>query len=864
METVTESSLNDISMLYFTMVLSELKLSWLPSKLFQIKTFLSTKVSSFKIEYQQVIFHNISLYYTNNVIVSEETFTDSIKLFSLALRQGLLMYDGKCWDIWIAWFQKLAECLTSPYVIKTVLESSLQKYISARSDTSHSEETELFILVLLQCELGCDMKLLFSGVTDVMRKLTSNPYLDAEKINRVFRLLTGMLNIVESSFSNISTKDSTVTCLLNLFLSYFHYALEHFLYTYKNFSRCLYNEEISEQGFLLLTQFTKLSSSQPSLKPILQKFFTSITDLTTSKMNVFANLLENKQYDYSNITYDIVTVKIVLRSLTYGMAANREELLDSLVSIITHLDRQTVNSICKNMQTVLTCEIFIVSCWSCFRVLLDDQNHDTNETVLKHKDLLLETYFSDLELISHDKMLSMVSVGHSFVSGKDTEEQVFRLIDFMWRIIIEETQADHSFWKLFEYCIQVMFHKDLLLCSDEKILQKLQYYCGLILQLGEKKTGVVNILIGHFIGVWQDSNENAVARSLSYFVDLLVQIAVFGPLQKKHVRPYNDVIGYLHACDKYDRLDELRSVHSQDQNVRIVLVNFILNLQESVYNSFFEEFVTSLVKFEKSISNIKRCYYPNSEVHRQKLRSCQMVLILLDKLDSGYDYDWLITELYASLFYDNQPSIRYFIEWCILLIYCKNSRFIESLWRQLEAASEKKLSTVTSVISICMHLTKILDNEAFVPFARCAIPKVFPWAQAQHMSSRINSQAALQVMWDSINERNLTDLKKEFSLLEYCFTLKEHNTSVVKHRSEMLQTFFYAQFHPLNHYSLESIFCGVLSQTEVLADEWIQVHQFVYADSETNIHWLKLYDKHGKSVKSIEPAGTYLLIFNHI
>jgi len=74
----------------------------------------------------------------------------------------------------------------------------------------------------------------------------------------------------------------------------------------------------------------------------------------------------------------------------------------------------------------------------------------------------------------------------------------------------------------------------------------------------------------------------------------------------------------------------------------------------------------------------------------------------------------------------------------------------------------------------------------------------------------------------------------------------------VKHRQELLTSFFYSTFHPLDHYSLESIFHGILSQSQVLSDEYILIENLSSLTVDQNKDSKVVLNKFDGEVRSMK------------
>ena len=56
--------------------------------------------------------------------------------------------------------------------------------------------------------------------------------------------------------------------------------------------------------------------------------------------------------------------------------------------------------------------------------------------------------------------------------------------------------------------------------------------------------------------------------------------------------------------------------------------------------------------------------------------------------------------------------------------------------------------------------------------------------------------------------------------------VKETNASVVKSTKEIKNNFYFKFFHPVRHYSLETVFCTMPKLSDVAEDEVLNAQQF--------------------------------------
>ncbi|XP_057312949.1 probable methyltransferase TARBP1 isoform X2 [Hydractinia symbiolongicarpus] len=836
LDVITSTSFNDISMVYITKAVSMLSMDTFPCKAVDVfQEFVFSHISTFKLNYQIVIFQNLSVFFTINSPFEEKIFHKFHSILSYALKNGIIKVDDKCWNIWLQWFGKFNKS-TNDFFIEEALNKALNSYLCTGQweSTNNVGVVTLLFVHAHTCSLSSKLiEGLFSKVTDAVLKLNSNPYLDINKILKVLSLVCGILEIVVELNSNTNVK---IASILNLLITYTAEIFAYFLNLCADVvtEHGCYEDLIHRSAYFVDLNMKLNVCTDNSLKSNLDQLFESLKKNMISRLEkLFTNHSVNTTSS-TDVLYDMVTIKCaILLARWYGTdSCETPKYLELLAGFTVHFDRQIVNKICKNNKLKLvTSDFFIQNCWLCLDLLF-------KPTVLKDMRMdILERYFNDVNLVSFKKVETLVVFAkHLVVLFENMVVQLESLVDFMWRIIREQTQADQSFWNIFQGCIEVIFHPNLFLCANETIQCKLKDIWNCVLEIGSRKAGIVNLLIKQCVSVWGSCpNSQHFLDSLLLYLDYLLPVCVYGPLRRKNERPFNDLIHYLHKCNEYDGIKSLISFHSLDQSARVELVDFFLTLKDSkMATVVITRFLLSLLNFESTISKQGCCYYPNSQIHRQKIRAWQIILILVGFFPISDSATHILNQLYQTFAADNQPSVRYFIEWCILVVLIRNNELIETLWLQLDSASEKKIITVTSIFSLCIHLANYLNDISFESFSTSAIPRLLPWSQAQHMTSRIHAQVALRVIWDNMESRKLEHFKHKFNWLQHCFTLKEHNTAAVRFRKELLAKPFYSKFHPVNHYSLQSIFSGFLTLGEVIKDECIMFDQFKYKKDTTS------------------------------
>ncbi|CAM4725661.1 unnamed protein product [Leuciscus chuanchicus] len=151
------------------------------------------------------------------------------------------------------------------------------------------------------------------------------------------------------------------------------------------------------------------------------------------------------------------------------------------------------------------------------------------------------------------------------------------------------------------------------------------------------------------------------------------------------------------------------SDNRDDQFPRVCALAFLCRLNPSnrLHQRLMEELVQRLLRKDAEISKSKVRYYSNSIQHRVKNRVWQTLLLLLHKLR-------------LAGFCSNQASVKYLIEWTLILILHLNPSRIQNLWNCFSLEHEKTRTSICTFFSVLVHLNvlfpKLQDKTIFQTF----------------------------------------------------------------------------------------------------------------------------------------------------
>ena len=405
------------------------------------------------------------------------------------------------------------------------------------------------------------------------------------------------------------------------------------------------------------------------------------------------------------------------------------------------------------------------------------------------------------------------------------------VLESVWRLCKEQERRDSRFWLIFVPCVKVLFHRSILLSGDNELIIKVTEFWRFMEDVGRKKSGVFNIVVAHCCAIWEDwllGDKNMVEdhqKSILWCVDLLADACTFGLVQKKAARIMQQIIRYFNAKFIGERAAS-KNVNI-DYEVRWTVTNMLSKIDEnSEQSSIVNEVMKKLVEKDRKLSTQVKRYYDNSITHRQKLRIWQTMLAL-GKFVKEKNACEIISEALSVMVSENQPSIRYYIEWFVVIVIYKVPSLLSVIWQNLSEASERRVCSVTCLMSIIMHVAVALPDREFSEMAAEAFTKILPWVQIHHMQARVHAQVVISKLWEESKRRHCDDILKEYRLIESLFALNDTNASVFRAREELRNHFYFKIFHPIEHHSLETIYCSMPKLLSIGEDEVLSRNKLI-------------------------------------
>ncbi|XP_057197829.1 probable methyltransferase TARBP1 isoform X2 [Triplophysa rosa] len=413
-----------------------------------------------------------------------------------------------------------------------------------------------------------------------------------------------------------------------------------------------------------------------------------------------------------------------------------------------------------------------------------------------------------------------------------------------WNVVQALSTNPHDFWSTLQGFVRLAFNRELLQLTEElnpQITACIQQIVNELMDLAQVRSGVFNVLVQHCCDMWLPSGAekgvqtDVVFSSALSHLNILTEACVYGPVFRRDQRLIQEVQSYVEQLgDSCAANTAINSDNRDDQFPRMCVLDFLcrLNPSNQLHQRVMQELVQRLLKKDAEISKSKVRYYSNSIQHRVKNRVWQTLLLLLPKLRAEFVSEFVLSHVCEAGFFSNQASVKYLIEWTLILILHQYPSHIHSLWDCFCLDHEKTKTSICAFLSVLVHLNILLPklDEKQVHWRR-AMEVILQWCFSHNFSVRLYALLALKRVWELkdanvLSEENLGGLS---TVVQACLNQAEamQNTgNAMKNWTRIQEHFFFGVFHPIRDYSVETIFETFPRLSELAEDEWLPVWKF--------------------------------------
>ncbi|XP_035767959.1 probable methyltransferase TARBP1 [Neolamprologus brichardi] len=426
---------------------------------------------------------------------------------------------------------------------------------------------------------------------------------------------------------------------------------------------------------------------------------------------------------------------------------------------------------------------------------------------------------------------------------RDEEALCVEAVSLSWELVQGLSTNANDFWPALKGFISTAFHHKLLQLTQAQsptLAATLKQIARDLMELSQSKSGVFGVLLQHCCQMWlpagggSGDQANTVFSSIFNHISIITEACVYGPVFRRDQRLVQDVQIYVEQLgEKCAANVAVASDNRDDQLPRTCVLAFLCHLDSSnlQHQRLMEEVAMELLKKDNDISRSKVRYYSNSLQHRAKNRVWQTLLLLLPKLREEF-VATLWGRVFEAGFCSNQASVKYLIEWMMILILVRYPQHTDSFWSCFSLDHEKTKTSVCTFLSVLVHFSVIFPNlEEKAAQLRKALDVILQSCFNHNFSVRLYALLALKRVW-SLAENHVEEadgLGGLSSVIKACLNQAEAMQSTGnanKNWTRIQEHFFFGAFHPIRDYSIETIFCTFPSLSELADDEWIPPWKF--------------------------------------
>ncbi|XP_077469616.1 tRNA (guanosine(18)-2'-O)-methyltransferase TARBP1 [Stigmatopora argus] len=407
-----------------------------------------------------------------------------------------------------------------------------------------------------------------------------------------------------------------------------------------------------------------------------------------------------------------------------------------------------------------------------------------------------------------------------------------------WELVHGLSNNAHDFWPALKYFISVAFHPKLLMLTDSqapKLTKTVKQIAAEIMEFSESKNGVFSVLLRHCCGTWlpdggqSSERDDCIFSSVFNHVNIMAEGCIYGPVFRRDQRLLQDVQAYIEQLGPACASNAVVvSDNRDDQLPRIYSLAFFtcLDASDIEHQRLMEKLVVTLLKKDKHLSKTVRISC-NSLQHRVKNRIWQTLLIMLPKLKEEFVAS-ILSRVFEAGYCSNQASVKYLIEWTVILILIRYPKHIDSFWACFDMNHEGTKTGICTFFAVLIHFAVMVPTlEDPDKHLAKALDVSLEWCFHHNFSVRLYALLALKRIWSLMTVREKTtvvDLLVLSHVVKACLHQTEalkNNGNANKNWTRIQEHFFFGAFDPIRDYSIETIYYTFPRLSGLADDEWI-------------------------------------------
>ncbi|XP_052661644.1 probable methyltransferase TARBP1 isoform X3 [Harpia harpyja] len=676
-----------------------------------------------------------------------------------------------------------------------------------------------------------ELETFLNPLLDVLMKLGSNAYIPTLKTDKSLQLLLKLLQTCSLKCSNTQDDGVLVFIWKSLMMpveSILEFVLRRLttneLSTVGDLDRCdLYLDLIPEIVNLCLQVSWK---KVPSIK----SFILSLTNASIHNLQERNSEEEPKLKEQIKKVASMASLTAVCEIMHRKPEAHLESLpsVDALKRFISFFQFNEVlkkpsyieekSSLCEETTSQGWGKIvarYVRDQWICLRFILNSfptlaqEYEETSEMSLSTDERsrkFLQSALEALTILPSDQVLPVFDCMKVLVPKllDSSESLCIEAFDLAWKITSSLSNTQLIFWSNLKAFVRFIFDTEVLAVAASakgQAYAKIKEIIFKLIDMSATKTGVFNVVLSHCCRSWifpTTDERSALANAFlnaGNYCELITEACVFGTVFRRDQRLIQDVHAFIENLGEKCAANVVtESTNRDDHYVRICAIKFLCLLDGSniLHKTFMED-------------------------------------IFIKLLDKNFLCGTL-DKVFQAGFGNNQASVKYFIEWIVILSLHKYPQFLNKLWDCFCYDEEKLKTSICTFLSVLSHFDIILQNTSEKkPALKKALIVVLQWCFNHNFSVRLYALVALKKIWGMCRLLHVEEFEALTPVIESSLQQVEnmHGTGNARRNWQRIQDhFFFATFHPLEDYSLETIFYTLPRLSELAEDEWISLSKF--------------------------------------
>ena len=558
------------------------------------------------------------------------------------------------------------------------------------------------------------IRMLHDTLTPVIQLLLSvntHPYMSNEQIKRAFQLTERLIalskNPVNTSQTSVMSPPLYYTVVNNL--------TELALY--------LINQECFNDLEQLLSSINTFEfTNEKSLAQHWDSLAVEISSLCLQELN---DTFSNGEIRVTLRTSSLVSIFRAILSNTI-----KNESLWSVLSPIVHKLMNSLHFLSDNEKILATStedRVRFINATLHVISLTHSKGHP-----LTISGVTLLSSFKDLATVSDSSgLISIMNILAPLLPSLFSEhtELSSECIFACWTGVQEESSDSNELLSLFPTFLKACLGKKLLLSTcfhSGAILLTLMSLFDQVIEWGNKRIGVLHMLVVHLVDVW-DSPSAVI--SMSIYWREVIKIFFTSPELSKSMKQLESVLSFSIHLEEFDFTSWRGNfIQNMSQFYLIELLGVLTDngvARLEGYTALLEKIVNELVRIDIHSSKAKnKIHRFNSHLHREKLRTWQIILVLLTAIQRCYESkpnnfneERILSLLRDHIPANTQPSVRCYIEWCVALLVSSSSILNDTLLHELKLYSSSPGSNSPFVYTSYVSILSLVIKKIHIPVA---------------------------------------------------------------------------------------------------------------------------------------------------